>query len=104
MPPAVCACRRSLPQESWLDRPPLPIVRLKQLIGLYWAPCTRRIIWKLSRRQRSPHVQHWIDHAPSRLDHIRALEKRRIPDHAVVKQHLITGVGVGPKILRVFEV
>src|SRR5580700_5838303 len=86
------------------DRPPRVAVARQQFVRFRRPPATRRVVRKVSSRNGSPRIQHRLNHPPTRLHHIRALEQSSVADHAVVQQPLVAGVVVTPKIARVVKV
>src|SRR5439155_19577565 len=79
-------------------------VALEQFVCIPRPPAPRGIIGEIARRQRLPNVERWTDHTPARLDHIGALKHRSVPDHAIVKQTLITSTGLSAEIISVLEI
>src|SRR5215510_7809255 len=59
---------------------------------------------EVARRQRLPHVKDGIDHGPTGLHHVRALEQGLIAGHAVVEKNFVPGIGGGPEVIKVVEI
>src|SRR5690606_33675864 len=70
--------------------PPRAAVAFHQVFGIIGTKRTGFVIWKISRRNRIPNVEHRRHDRPARLDHIGALEERRVADHTIVKQPFVT--------------
>src|SRR5579872_2584784 len=94
-------CRR--PGSSFEIPPPAAIV-LQQLVSFFRPPRAGWVVREMTRRERFPNIENWTDHAPTGLDHIGPLEQRRIADHAIVQQTLVSGAGLRSEVVGVLEI
>src|SRR5436309_12640468 len=81
----------------------MPSIPSHQLLSLFWPPRSCLIIREFSRWQCLPYIEHGINHRPAGFDHVGALEERGVPDHAIVEQHFIAGLGGAAEIILVVE-
>src|SRR5580700_10978959 len=72
--------------------PGAPTVVGDEFVSRHWSGATGWIIRKIVRFLRCPCIKHWLNDAPTRLYHVRALEQRCIADHAIVDERLISDV------------
>src|SRR5689334_17128800 len=83
---------------------PRAAVLLEQLITFDGAPRARGIVWRSAGRQCVPHIEDRLNHAPARLDHVRALKQRGVARHAVAQQPFVAGTVFQTKIGGIVEV
>src|SRR5688572_28658996 len=79
-------------------------VRGKQFVRSVRSPRTRGVVRKVACVDRSPNFKDRVNDPPTRLDHVRALEQRLIPDHAVVKKAFIPGTDLLAEMVDVIEI
>src|SRR6185369_5253328 len=84
--------------------PPAAAVSRDELVRLGRTHASRRIVRKVSRRKRLPHVEDGRGDVPGRLDHIGAVKEGGVADHAVVEQALVAGGRRGIAEILVAEV
>src|SRR5262249_10645531 len=85
------------------DRSPRTSIARQQLIGFCRPPASGRIVRKRFSSKGGPDIEHWLNHVPTRLNHIRTLEQRRIPDHAVMQKPFVSGAVRRPKVAGIVE-
>src|SRR5581483_3532488 len=99
--------KRHEPGYAWplfLEVAPAASVALHQIVGILRSPSSGSVVGEMARRERFPDIQYGVNHRPSSLDHISTLEERRVSDHAIVQQPLITGTGSDAEVVGVLEV
>src|SRR5262252_4949136 len=84
--------------------PPAPAILLDEVGARGGTIRTCRVVRKIARRQRLPHVEDRRRDAPGRLHHVGAMEQRAVADHAVVEQPLVAGGGARLAEVLVAEV
>src|SRR5688572_11294946 len=83
---------------------PRPSVLSEHGVGPCRSPRAGRIIWKITGRKGSPHVESWRDDPPSCLDHVSPLKERGIADHAVEEKPFITGAYLLSEMVQIVKV
>src|SRR5467141_3035400 len=86
------------------DAPPRAAIAFQQIVSLDRPPRACRIVRETAGGQSVPDVQNRLNHIPSRLDHVRALEERGITRHAIAQQPLVTGAVLQSEIGTVIEI
>src|SRR5215469_251217 len=90
-------------REDHLQIPPVPTVSRHQFLGFPRSPCACWIVREFAWRQRFPYVEYRIDNCPAGFDHVGALEERGVADHAVVKEHFVSGLRGTAKVILIVE-
>src|SRR5207248_9898541 len=86
------------------NTPPRAPVAFQQIVSLDRPPRACRIVRESAGGQSVPNVQNRLNHIPSRLDHVRALEERGITRHAIAQQSLVAGAVLQSEIGAVIEI
>src|SRR5581483_8284869 len=92
------------PAQGKLSDSPLASVFFNQLEGRRRSPSAGRIVWEGPGWQGFPDVENGVNDGPSGLHCVGPLEKGGIPDHAVVKQTLISGSGLHLKVVGIAKI
>src|SRR5579862_5695490 len=72
-----------------MSRLPLAVIASEKIRGFLGTPGAGCVVGKIAPWQGLPVVQYRLHHAPTGFDHVRALEQRSIPDHAVIKKAFV---------------
>src|SRR6185503_15028649 len=83
---------------------PRAAVTFEELVCFGRAPGARVVIWKITCRDRAPHVEHRSDNAPGGVDHIGTLKERRVADHTIVEQPFVAGSNLLAEVVEIVEV
>src|SRR6185437_10507965 len=75
-----------------VDAAPASAIVGQKLIRFAGSWASRRIDWKICLALLGPGVEHRLYDTPSVLHHIGAHEQRRIADHDVIEQGLVSDV------------
>src|SRR5258708_17389021 len=85
------------------DAPPSAPVTFQQIVCFDWTPRACRIVRETAGGQSVPDIQDGLNHIPSGLNHVRALEERGIARHAIAAQPFVTGAVLQSEISAVIE-
>src|SRR5882757_10985153 len=72
--------------------------------GFFGPPGSSSVVWEITRSQRFPHIDNWINDSPACFYHVRALVECLIAHDSVIEKHFVTGVGCGAEIVSVVKV
>src|SRR5262245_50499423 len=99
----LCPTGASGPFAS-IKRPPSATVPRQKLVSRSRAASARDIIGKIARRIACPGVKDRLHRSPATLDIIGALKQRRIANHAIVDEGLVSGIGLHLEVVLVGKV
>src|SRR5205807_720701 len=71
------------------DVAPGAAVASHHLVSNLRTPATGGIVWKIAGGESFPNVEHRLNDAPAGFDHVRALKKSGVADHAVVEKAFV---------------
>src|SRR6266404_9594969 len=74
------------------DTSPAPAAARQKLVRFIRPWASSRVDRWICRAILGPSVEHWLHHAPCVLHHVGAHEQRRVADHDVIEQRLVSDI------------